>query len=159
MQQTTHSNAQPSNQRIADLLHQVFLGLAPQISEEQPLVELTMPQLRALMLINYRGPIRVSDLSTELNVGMPTVTSLVTRLEEKGLAKREHDTHDRRVVFCSLTDHARGELEQFFHLRMDMVHRILDNLSPVEAEHVVEGLECMVEAIRRARGPDGQQNC
>src|SRR3990172_7760941 len=93
----------PARERLATLIEQVLRGLMPQVYEASPLMQLTLPQLRTLFLIHTQGPMRMSEISSHLGVGMPTVTSLVTKLEEKGLVAREHDTKDRRVVFCSTT--------------------------------------------------------
>src|SRR5918998_4998879 len=71
-------------------------------AEDWPEIELTMPQLRALGLLG-RAPQRMGDLAAYLGISLSSATSLVERLEGKGLVERTHDPVDRRVVHCHLT--------------------------------------------------------
>ena len=60
-------------QHIQDLMGQMFLNMRPSI-ELWPLMELTMPQLRTLVVLHTRGSLRVGAVAAQLGVGMPTVT-------------------------------------------------------------------------------------
>ena len=55
-------------------------------------------RLAALATIEKRGPITLGALAAEEQVQPPSMTRIVTRLEEQGLVTREVDPSDRRHV-------------------------------------------------------------
>lgn len=98
-------------------------------------IELTMAQFRVLDLL-ITGPRRMSDVAQALGIGLPSATSLIDRLTDKGLAERQHDTVDRRVVTCQITALGRVEVERLYRIgqaRMDLLIEVLtdDELAQV----------------------------
>ena len=67
---------------------------------------LPAPQLSAMSVIVFGGPITLGALASAEQVRPPTITKLVAALEEQGLVERETDPEDRRVVRVKAT--ARG---------------------------------------------------
>ena len=59
-------------------------------------------------IISMRGEgtegVKVSELSSHMRVTSPSITQLVTALEERGLVTRRMDPDDRRSVLVSLTE-------------------------------------------------------
>jgi len=53
---------------------------------------------------NYPDGISVSDLSSYLNVKPPTITPMLSSLEEKNMLERVMDADDRRIMRVSLKD-------------------------------------------------------
>ena len=139
----------PTRERLATQIEQVFRSLRPQVYEASPLMQLTLPQLRTLFFLHAQGPIRMSEISSHLGVGMPTVTSLVSKLEDRGLVVREHDIKDRRVVFCSTTELGKAEVERFWRVRRERINKFIDLLSEEEAELVAQANEVILRAIER----------
>jgi DNA-binding MarR family transcriptional regulator len=65
---------------------------------------LTSPQLLCLKaLASTHGDMTVAALGRAVQLGSPTVTGIVDRLERGGYAERVRDTVDRRRVFVRLT--------------------------------------------------------
>ena len=64
--------------------------------------DLSMLQLRALSML-AEGKLAMTDISKELNVKLPTATSLIDRLFIAGFVERVDDIKDRRKVLISLT--------------------------------------------------------
>src|SRR6185312_1061322 len=54
-------------------------------------LELTMPQFKLLLLIAAGDAPRVSDLAQVLRVTPPTITTVLDRLVDHGLVRREDD--------------------------------------------------------------------
>jgi DNA-binding MarR family transcriptional regulator len=69
----------------------------------QAAYDLTGPQLWALKTLARSGPLPVGSLAVELAVHQSSVSSLVGRLEARGLVARERSAPDRRVVRLQLT--------------------------------------------------------
>ena len=122
------------------------------VAEDWPDIELTIAQLRALGLLNH-APQRMSDLAAALGSSVSSATSLVERLEGKGLVERVHDPVDRRVVQCHLTVGGRTALERFWRIRRSYLASIVEVLTVEELGTVVAALELLVAAFeRRANG-------
>ncbi len=66
-------------------------------------VGLTTPQLLVLQAIRALGAVSISKLSTEVTLSQATVTTIIDRLEARGLVTRHRSTQDKRVVHATLT--------------------------------------------------------
>lgn len=71
----------------------------------------TASQLSALSSLCNRGPLTLGELSAVERVKPPTMTRIVTSLEELGLVARVPDPDDRRVCRAELTGAGRRLLE------------------------------------------------
>ena len=67
-------------------------------------LDVTMPQMKVLMLLGLHGSLPVSSLAAQMSVSPPNVTGILDRLEQHGWVRRTPDLHDRRVVRVVLTD-------------------------------------------------------
>src|SRR5512138_2827394 len=92
------SAASDKNHELADRLHSVAIHLLRRLRREDDASGLPAPQLSALSVVVFGGPITLGALANAEQVRPPTITRLVATLEEQGLVDREADTEDRRVV-------------------------------------------------------------
>lgn len=67
-------------------------------------VGLTAPQLLLLQILRQKGPVTIGTLAREMSLSQATVTTVVDRLEERGLITRTRSDVDKRKVFAALTD-------------------------------------------------------
>ena len=74
-------------QRLADSHAPEFLEIA-----------VTMPQAKLLYLLGAAGDLHMSDLVHRLGVSLSTISGLVDRVVDQGLAVRREDPIDRRQV-------------------------------------------------------------
>ncbi|WP_283138034.1 MarR family winged helix-turn-helix transcriptional regulator [Rhizohabitans arisaemae] len=72
-------------------------------SDELLNANLTIQQIRVLMLLNLDDGIPTHDLAANLGVGLATATGIVDRLESRDLVRRAEDPADRRVRRIELT--------------------------------------------------------
>jgi DNA-binding MarR family transcriptional regulator len=98
-------------------------------------LDLTPPQVHAVLWVGHDGPLTMGEVAQRLGVSEKTVTGIVDRLERRGLASRERDGADRRVVRCRLS--RAGE----------KVYRQLDELT---SRAMGEALALLDHADRRA---------
>jgi len=91
---------------LADRLHSAAIHLLRRLRREDDASGLPAPQLSAMSVIVFGGPITLGALATAEQVRPPTITKLVAALEEQGLVERESDPEDRRVMRVKAT--ARG---------------------------------------------------
>lgn len=78
----------------------------------QAMGEVTASQLSALSTLDRRGAMTLGELSVVERVKPPTLTRIVTALEEAGLVARAADPADRRVARVAATDGGRQLLAQ-----------------------------------------------
>ncbi|MET9344182.1 MULTISPECIES: MarR family winged helix-turn-helix transcriptional regulator [unclassified Nonomuraea] len=89
---------------------------------------LTMSQLKVIILLAYTGSASGQELATNLGVGLATVTGIVDRLIGHGLVTRHEDPHDRRVRRVELTDAGRTLIEQLNDAGLRHYRRIMQRL-------------------------------
>jgi DNA-binding MarR family transcriptional regulator len=70
----------------------------------------TPPQWGVLALLHEHDGLTIGALGQARAIDPPTVTGIVTRLEQSGLVERRHDLEDRRVVKVHLTGEGRDSM-------------------------------------------------
>lgn len=66
-------------------------------------IDLTLPQLRTLLVLAEEGPLVIGQIAQRLGIGLSTGGHLVDRLVQAGLAERTEDVEDRRRTLARLT--------------------------------------------------------
>ncbi len=103
-------------------------------------IDVTMPQAKVLYLLAAAGELRMSDLVAQLGVSLSTVSGLVDKVVDHGLAARHDDPTDRRHVVVSLTPAGRAILDQFHELNASQLRDLLRLLDD-------DGLSCVNAAV------------
>jgi DNA-binding MarR family transcriptional regulator len=91
---------------LADRVHSVAIHLLRRLRREDDASGLPAPQLSALSVIVFGGPVTLGALAAAEQVRPPTITLLVATLEAAKLVVREPDPEDGRIVRVRAT--ARG---------------------------------------------------
>ena len=73
---------------------------------------LTIPQVLVLQSIRDLGEVTTGQVSERVNLSQGTVTSILDRLESRGLIERYRSISDRRVVHARLTKPGHAVLRQ-----------------------------------------------
>jgi len=103
-------------------------------------LDLTMSQLKTILLLVETGGLTGRDLAERLGIGPSAVTALVDRLVQRGYARREEDRSDRRVSWARPT----GKATELFE-RLHATHR--ERLAEVLATLTTEDLALIAQAI------------
>lgn len=109
-------------------------------------LEMTIPQIKTLVLLERMGPLRMSDIAIHFDRALSATTAVVDRLVEKDLVARRSDPADRRLVICELTDTGRHAMAQFWRIGRERLQIVVDMLQVEELETVVKGLELVLRA-------------
>ena len=88
---------------LADRLHSSAIHLLRRLRREDDASGLPAPQLSALSVIVFAGPVTLGALAEAEQVRPPTITRLVDKLESAGLVDRVPDPADRRVSRLTAT--------------------------------------------------------
>jgi DNA-binding MarR family transcriptional regulator len=105
--------------------------------------------LHVLMLLSSRGPMPMSRLAALADVSLPSLTGIVDRMEERGLAERVRDERDRRVVVVQVTDRGRTSCEEFEAVPRETMRRILNELSEADQRTCLKAFRAMRQAVER----------
>ena len=112
-------------------------------------VGLTLPQFRALVVLDQGGGCRVGDFAAALRIKPSTATRLCDRLVRRGLVTRRVDEDNRREVTVALTPAGQRLVDKVSEVRRVEIAAILARIAPSERRTIVEGLS----AFRDAAGP------
>ncbi|WP_166394889.1 MarR family winged helix-turn-helix transcriptional regulator [Rubrobacter marinus] len=124
-----------------------------------PWLDLNMstPQLKALLLISEEDAIRMRELARKLGGSFSNATVLVDRLVERGLVERMMEPQDRRVVLVRATEDGRLLIEQLVTSWRSLSEPLLERLSTEDLETVRKALDILVGAAQAREKEDARQ--
>ncbi|MFD5338140.1 MarR family winged helix-turn-helix transcriptional regulator [Streptomyces hawaiiensis] len=109
--------------------------------------------------LEREGPTRLTALAVAEGVAQPSMTQLVQRLENQGLAARVSDPGDGRVTLVAITDAGREVLAERRRERNARLVRRLAALSEEERRDLGSALRIALPLVRRivdeSAGPGG----
>jgi len=120
--------------------------IAESISQVE--TEVTMPQLRVLMLAATQAPLNLLTVAADLGVHPSNATRACDRLVRAGLLDRRTSTHDRRHLAMTLTPAGRRLVDRVLRFRRQRVVRLLERMSPEDRTALVRSLAALAEAAR-----------
>jgi DNA-binding MarR family transcriptional regulator len=114
---------------------------------------LSLPDFDALVQLTDSpdGRVRVSDLARGLHWERSRVSHHVTRMERRGLVRREECRDDGRGAWVVLTPEGRAAIEQAAPAHVATVRRLVfDALTPEEAEVMAGVIEKVLTRLEGA---------
>jgi DNA-binding MarR family transcriptional regulator len=108
----------------------------------------TPSMLSALSSVERLGPVTLSELAQVERVQPPSITKVVTRLEDEGLVARSGDASDRRVSRIALTSKGKRFIEKNRSRKTAYLARGLSNLEPRERAVLNEALEVLDRLLK-----------
>ena len=136
------------------LSDRAFRELFPILPKEWLGLDLTMPQLKVVLLLFTNGPERMSAMASALGVSLATATGVVDRLVEKDMVTREGDPNDRRVVLIRLSDKGEKLIAGLWQLARDNAEVLLRALDQRQLQLLNEALRALLEAGEAVREGD-----
>ena len=120
---------------------------------EDPSIDCSREEIRALILLRTSGRKIMSDFAGELGVPLSTATHTVDRLVAKGLVIRVRSEQDRRIVQVEMS-----EIGKAFHAALRARHQAmarswLTPLSPTERETFLNLMAKITQGASSEFGP------
>jgi DNA-binding MarR family transcriptional regulator len=112
--------------------------------------EVSLPQLRLLLVLNDLGRSPSSRVAHALGLGASSVTRLADRLFASGHITRGSDPHHRSVVTLELTGHGHRLVARVLQWRHAELERILTRLSPEQRATTAAGLRAFHQVVGEA---------
>ena len=137
---------------VADRLHSAALHLLRRLRREDDASGLPAPQLSALSVIVFGGPITLGDLARAEQVRPPTISKLIVILQEKGLADRVIDANDKRIVRVKATQRGTKLLHDGRQRRVAALVASLSALSTSDRALLARALPVLENISGTARG-------
>jgi DNA-binding MarR family transcriptional regulator len=144
-------NRQERIEGLLKLAEQLFRELLPTVPRELLEMDITMPQLKTLLLLFLNGPTRMSKLASDLGVTLATTTGLIDRMVERGIVLRQSQPEDRRVVLCCLSDTGQMMVSRLWESSKNKSRELLESLDTAKLQAFSEVLEAMLKS-------SGQEN-
>jgi DNA-binding MarR family transcriptional regulator len=112
-------------------------------------IDITMPQAKLLYLLRASGDLHMSAIVTRLGVSLSTVSGLVDRVVDHGLATRRDDPADRRQVVVALTPRGAEFIDRFRELNARQMRELLALVDDGELACVRDALGALAQAAAR----------
>jgi DNA-binding MarR family transcriptional regulator len=138
----------PRHHRSAEALYRLVHTAVRQVPRD-----VSLTSLATLATLDRTGPRRITELAAVEGVAQPSMTSLVTALERRGLVERRSDPADGRVALIALTDAGDTYLRHRRQSGADALARLIGKLSVQEAA----ALSAAIPALEHLRELDDAQ--
>ena len=138
---------------LLDELGPIIAGERAAFAQRCHTRSISMTHLLLMTLLDTHGSLPMSRVAELLGCGLPAVTGIVSRMEERGLVERQHGNEDRRVVTLSLSSEGAAEIRELQLGRRDRMATALTHLSEPEREQLLASVRSLRAAFNRANSP------
>lgn len=102
---------------------------------------LTIPQAVVLRAVQDLGNVTVRRISSHVSLSQATVTTILNRMEQRGLVRRQRNTQDKRVVNVTLTESGETMLVNSPMLLHESFVKRFEGLEPWEQTLILSSLQ------------------
>lgn len=150
--QRSRSSAGPrwTTEELADHLHSVSIHVLRRVRREDDRSGLSSPQLSALSVIVFAGPVTLSQLAAAEHVRPPTMTRVIDSLEREHLVRRTRDTTDKRMWFIAATAAGEALLHEGRKRRVAVLTSLLGRIGKSERKTVRDGVALLETVLAQA---------
>ena len=141
----TNSNLIPQIlQASVDIFHTIGLSIPPEWLSS----DMTVAQLRILLLLHTDGPSRKSSIAAKLGIAVSTATGIIDNLVKKDLVGRGADPEDRRVVICFLSPPGRQIINSIWLQGQSQMEYLLNGLSMEQLQKAKEVADFLLVNVK-----------
>jgi len=105
---------------------------------------LTLPQLKALLLLGATGSARPSVIAQSIGVTANGVTGLLDRLEERAFIRRQPDRADRRAVVVQLEASGQALVNDIYSAGREQLMAILERMADDDLRALRQGISALM---------------
>jgi len=122
---------------IANNIFKMYRMFRHEYNPNLAFLNLTLIQFHALIYISQNNLVSNNNIASDFQITLPTATSLVDKLIELKLVKRNEDVKDRRKIIVSLTKKGIEIANRTKKMRCLGIDKILSKLSENEKNQLV----------------------
>src|SRR2546425_3482995 len=112
--------------------------------------DLTIAQLRTLLVLAEEGPLVIGQIAQRLGIGLSTGGHLVDRLVQAGLAERAEDTEDRRRTVARLTSKGEDLYARLLN-RTQHMQTLIQKMREDELTALLQGIQALRRVIEEEK--------
>jgi DNA-binding MarR family transcriptional regulator len=127
--------------RILKLSEDIYRAIKPNVPSDWLTSDLTVAQLRVLLVLYTEGASRMSSIASSLGIAVSTATGVVDNLVKKGLVMRGAAPEDRRLVICTLSPQGHETVNRLWTMGRFQIERLLEGLSLEQLRKAAEVAE------------------
>lgn len=117
---------------------------------------ITISQMRILLLLKTKGPLRVGAIAGELQVSTPTITGIVDNLVKKEYVIRHFSEDDRRLVLCELSENGMNVMNRIWTMSRKQIKEMINGLSQEKIKEIEKAAEILLENVLKKKGQAGR---
>lgn len=154
----SESTAQPTDlheiaRRTLEIIPFVMRVMTAEMRSTQ--LDIIPSHMGLLGMLTIR-PYTLGELAKQMAVSAPTMSNTITMMEERGWVTRERDTHDRRVVYVTLSPYGREMLDEIDKFTAARISEFLAPLTEDQRRTLLEGLTILNDRFLAAMGVGGR---
>ncbi|NPC94283.1 MarR family transcriptional regulator [Bacillus sp. WMMC1349] len=111
-------------------------------------LDISMPQMKVLMLLNTHEKLKVSEIAERMGASLSNMTGLLSRLEDANFIIRTHSKEDRRTIVVELTEEAKDIFRGLYQKGHEKLKKALQSLNEQEKKKVNDGLSILEKALK-----------
>ena len=108
-----------------------------------------------LGMVQRRSP-TLSEMADYQGVSLPSISSTVTTMEERGWVLRERDTQDRRVVRVLLTDAGDEAYQRMNDNLRAQIATHMEGLSTAQRSRMLDGIRLLTRALSASASTESE---
>ncbi len=110
--------------------------------------QLTLPEVRSLVVLHRVGPLPVTLLAEQVGVHQSTATRIAARLRRRDLVATDKDRDDRRLTVVRLTPAGRSLVDGIVARRRAEIAAVVRRLPDAEIRGAHAALAAFAEALQ-----------
>ena len=142
--------------RLVDLIVYLNRELHTGSLDEWRSLGMTIPQIKTLVVLQHKGPMRMGEIANFLGSTLSATTSIVDRLVDKQLIERDADPNDRRVVICKLTPEGVVGIDELWSIGRDRAAQVVEGMNVEEMGILVSALEMLRRILDGVNAPSSE---
>ena len=136
---STKYNGTPEENRALDAFikfYRAASSLKTRIDRHQPNGTLSESQFGTLEMLLHLGPLNQKAIGEKLLISKSNVVSIIDKLEQRGLVRRQRCQDDRRNIYVHLTDSGRETIQEIMPIHVAAIVEEMGCLTAVEQEEL-----------------------
>lgn len=134
---------------LRDALRQLLVAHQALRENQRPCGQpLPLPQAHALLVLLPRGPLRIKELSAQLNIDGSNVSRLCARMEAEGLLERRRDPEDGRAWRVALTVKGRALAQSVDQSSAQHFARLIQQMD--DPTQVIQAMQTLATLMQSA---------
>jgi len=153
-----HDDRQDVTAQLVQLLPELAVtlyeaGPHEEARRRQRAEPLTGRQMKAVMYLAHHGKATMGEFAEGLEIGRAAASELAARLIDKGVALREPDPADRRVVNLKLAGTAEGYADRMLAQWRDRLEEAFACYPGIDPETLVAFLRNLIKQLKGRTNP------